>query len=124
MNGKCWIYKRANLVMDDGSPPQMIHYTNGTEEFTAVVRQSPDGYPVYMWALMGEVIPIPLNIPAHTTTSIVKMGSIPYVDENGLTGQIQWECIYGKYKSLPLYYTEKLTPYLIILFLMVFIVLK
>jgi hypothetical protein len=115
IQAKCWIYKRATLVMDDDPQPTLVHYTNGTQEFTANIHQTSDGVPIYLWTIADQVIPIPLNIAPQQVTSIIRMGSIPYTDANGQSGQIQWECIFGKYRTLPHYYLHKCLPVVLIL---------
>lgn len=117
MKAKCWIYKRATLFMEDGTQPTLIHYTDGTREFTGNVHQTEGGVDVYMWNVGDQMIAIPLNIAPQQVTSIVKMGSIPYTDMNGQTGEIKWECIFGKYRTFQQYYMEKLLPFLILIIL-------
>ena len=115
--GKCWIYKRATLQVP-GLPPRILDYSDGTEAFDCEnVVVTPGEYPVYVWELPGEIIPIPLNIPRNQVDSIVRTGSIPYAD-----GELQWEFIFGKYKPYTTYYTNKFMdclPFiLVILFLL------
>jgi hypothetical protein len=111
--GKCWIYKRATLHLPD-LPPQILDYSDGTEEFDCDdVFLTPGEHPVYMWNLPGEIVPIPLNVPRSQVDSIIRSGTIPY---NG--GDLQWEFIFGKYRTYGDYYMKKTIeclPFIIII---------
>jgi hypothetical protein len=119
MKGKCWIYKRATLYLPN-EEPKIVDYSNGTECFNVddkdiVFRQG--HYPSYMWNLPGETVPITLNVPYtdKSVNSIFLNGVLPYG-----SGELRWECLFGKYKPLHLYYYDKLKelmPILIILFI-------
>lgn len=119
--GKCWIYKRATLHMPNAEP-ELVDYSNGTESFDVgdndVVFEAGD-YPKYLWNLPGTVVPISLNVPSSdkNITSIYLSGVIPYG-----AGQIEWECLYGKYKPYHLYvYHEMLDKLPIIMVFIIFL---
>lgn len=94
----CWIYKRA--ISKDGNVE--LDYTDGTTPFRAVVDDS-GKYPKYKWEIYGDngeklQIDIPLNVPHEETDSIVNKGQV---------GNIEYEFLYGKFRSYPRYMIEK-----------------
>ena len=100
--GKCWIYKRATLYVPD-LPPRILDYSDGTEEFDCddvFIEQGQ--YPVYMWRLPGEIVPIPLNVPRKQVDSIIRTGVVPYSG-----GELHWEFIFGKFRPYSTYYMKK-----------------
>ena len=97
MRGKCFIYKRA---IENGV---QLDYTDGTKPFDAVVDYSGE-FPVYTWIIKsvdGEevFIKIPLNVPPSQTDSIVNKGNI---------GNIQYEFLYGRFRSYPVHLLKTL----------------
>lgn len=117
--GKCWIYRQATLHVPN-LPPRLLDYSDGTVPFDCDnVYVSQGQYPVYMWNLPGEQIPIPLNIPRYETESIIRQGMIPYAG-----GELRWEFIFGKYKTYSQYYMNKIKdclPYIIVIFILIMI---
>ncbi|MDC3332865.1 hypothetical protein OAV62_01345 [bacterium] len=95
--GKCWIYKRA--VEGD----EQLDYTDGTHPFDCTVHES-NGKLVNEWKFTSSdgkqvEIDIPVNIPHTTTDSITNQGAI---------GNIQYEFLYGKFRTYPQYYWKLL----------------
>ena len=90
--GKCWIYKRAF------NGDQEIDYTDGTKPFDCSVDVSGD-FPVYHWKVGNTSLPILLNVPHTTTKSIVNRGT---------NGDIEYEFLYGKFRTYPEYYLKVL----------------
>jgi len=118
MYGKCYIYKRATFLAP-GQAPQIVDYTDGTEPFNCEVEMGSNGYPVYHWKLMNEVIDIPLNIPRHKVDGILRNGSVAYEG-----GELQWEFIFGKYRSFPKFYFNQLLqllPLLLVLIVLMYL---
>lgn len=120
VSGKCWVYRRATLHIPD-MPPKIIDYSDGTEPFNCNTVSDSGNYPVYEWKLPGEVIPIPLNIPRNNVDSILRKGVIEYPD-----GEIHWEYIFGKFRTHPQFYLQKLPqfiPFIVIILILLFLCL-
>lgn len=114
MYGKCYIYKRATLINGNGQP-QIIDYSDGTEPFNCEVEQI-NGNLVYRWKLNGEIIDIPLNVRRNKVDSILR---------NGNLGDIQYEFIFGKFRTFTQFYTDQLIqllPLMIVLLILMYIV--
>lgn len=120
MYGKCYIYKRANLVTENGE--KLVDYQDGTIPFNCQVHTNQQGRPVHRWNLYGEVIEIPLNVSRTKTDSILRNGVIPLEDGS----VIEYEYIFGKYISATKFYTRqllKMLPFLILTSILTYLIM-
>lgn len=121
-SGKCWIYKRATLVRDDGAQ-EIIDYTDGTEPFDCSKLMKDDmDHPVYVWKLAGERIHIPLNVKRNSVSSIYNSGTIE-TDR----GMIEYEYIFGKFRTYTQVMMSQLSscaPLIVIIAVLSFIAIR
>jgi len=118
--GKCYIYKRATLF-EPQKLPVILDYTDGTEPFDCTVHVDADGALYHDWYLDGESIRIPLNVKRASVYSIVKDGVLDL--DNGR--RIEWEYIFGKFRTYPEFYWGKLVesaPYILIAIIIFYLI--